>query len=522
MRVTHRQSDMSGFLPDPAPDTLPSGAINAGHNVKPTIRGWEKSMGYRESSAAPTNERNYIKFWSPAQGDNRWFSCGDTTIQQVEGNSVTDVSRVGGYNSGGAHRWNGVDFNGVLVMNNVEDSPQYLTGAGVFEDLPNLDAAIRFRDIAVYKSYLVGLGSNLGTGFIDDEVYWSHPADAGTVPPNWDYADPTSDSGRSPIPSEGYCVTALELADSLVIYKSDSIWLMQFIGGQSIFSFKNKFPGQGVMNKHCVVDYELGHFVVTQNDVIVHDGFNVRSVVDKRVRDFFFDNLNPAFFENAFVIKNPRFNEIMIFFPSYEADEVEGYCDSCLVWDWRANIWEFRKVPDITSASFGYEILGADITWETYSSPWERSGSWQGSQDVAEYATVLHYASNQYAKLLTPSFSNLLVTEPIEAILERHDCMIGTISRDGVPRQDYERMKVISRLSFDTDSDDTFDVYLGTRDSLDESITWELAGTVDPRQDKRLDVVVTCAFLSYRIVTNAARFNLRNITIYYEFAGEIW
>lgn len=520
MEVTHKQFDLSGFLPDQAPDTLKSGAISRGYNIKPTILGWEKSGGFRETNTEPTNERDFIFFWSPAIGDNRWFSGGDTTVQQVEGNVVSNVSRDGGYTAGSGKRWNAVNFNGVLLMNNELDSPQYLSASGKLADFPNLPSNVRFRTVAVYKNFILGLGVNFGSGFLDDEIYWSHQADPGTMPPNWDYANAASDSGRTPLPSEGYCVTAEELGSMNIIYKSDSIWTMQLIGGQWIFRFENKFPGQGILNKKSVVSFEGKHFVVTQKDIIVHDGYQVRSAADKRVRNFFFSDMNSDYFERVFVVKDPRVAEISVFYPS--KNSVDGSCDRALVWNWRDDVWSLLYLRPLKHAAYGYEITGVSITWDNFTGEWESTGLWQADEDVAKYAPVLHYSFKDTPKLLAPTPQALFINEEVEAVWEREDIVIGSISRDGVPYQDYGRNKSVSCISFDVDTTEPFDVYIGSKGSLEDSVEWEFAGTVNPMEDKRLFCLITAGLISMRIISKAQTFILRSYKVTYEFAGEMW
>lgn len=520
MEVTHKQFDLSGFLPDPAPDTLRSGAISGGYNLYPSIRGWSKIAGFRETVVEPTNERNYLYHWSPTQGDNRWFSCGNTSIQQIEGNTVTDVSRVAGYSLDGAHKWKAVNFNGVLVMNNVEDAPQYLAAGGVFADLPNIGTSVRFRDIGSFGAYLIGVAPNLGSGFLDDEIYWSHPADPGTVPPNWDYANPASDSGITPLPSEGYCVTSVVLSNLNIIYKSDSIWVMRFIGGQYVFSVENKFPGQGILNKYCVETFEGNHFVVAQNDIIIHDGYKLRSIADKKLREFFFADINPQFIDRAFVVKNPRSNTIIIYYPSQNSGD--GYCDKALSWNWRDDSWSPLLISPLSFAAYGYEITGTEETWEANVDEWEQIGAWQTDSDIVNFVPAMHYAFASNTKLLAPSVSGLFVNEPIEAVWERTAIVLGRLSRDGVPYQNYEQMKVVNQLCFDMDGSDTFEVYLGFQQNLNDSVSWEYIGDVDPKVDKRIHCLFTTGFLSVRLKTKSTTFQLRAITIHFELAGEMY
>lgn len=520
MRVRHQMNRLSGFMPDISPDQLPPDASSLSMNFKEDIDGWSKSDGYKETHLEPGNEKTHMAFWSPAEGDDRWFIAGKNTIVFYQGNVKTDATRESGqYNNAGEWFWNSLDFNGLMCFNNGVDNPQYFKDTGKFDNFPALADKVRFRNIRKYKAYMFGLGVDMGTGYNDNEIYWSHPADPGTLPANWDFADPASDAGKTFLPSAGYVVDALELGETLFIYKSDSTWSCRFIGGQFVFSFDKKWSSSGILTNNCVTEFEGQHFVVTQTDIIVHNGVTMRSIADKRVKKFFFNDISREHFQRAFVVKRPDTNEIYVYYPSRDA--VDGYMDSVLIYHWINNNWEYRKIPNLTSAAYGNALPETVDAWDLTEGPWEREGTWRLGEDAKIFAPTLYQAYHNVDKLQVPSADGLGNNLPIPARWERQDITLGPTTRDGVVIQNYENYKTIAAITFDVETSENFKVYLGTRDYLNDSIVWEDYGEFTPYEQRTLDLILTTGFLSIRLETNAANLQLRNLHIEFEIGGEI-
>lgn len=522
MRITHKQNALVGFVPDLAPDTLPPAATSYSSNLEPTVKGWEKTAGLQTSSTAPTNEKTHIMFWEPTEGDSRWVVGGRETIKMLQGGVESDASRAAGYNAAGEFAWNSLNFNGVIIFNNGADIPQYLTDTGKFADFPDLDPSVRARVVRKFKSYLLLLGVDVGAGFKPSDLYWSHPADPGTMPASWDYADPSKDAAITTLPSPGVLLDALELVDVNVIYKSDATFIQRFVGGQFVFRFDLKFASQGILATGCVAAFERYHFVLTASDIVIHDGVTSQSVADERVRRWFFDNLSREYYSRAFVVSNPDYKEILIFYPSN--DSVDGQCDSILVWSWVKKTFHIRTLVPVYHAAYGFTTeVATGIVWDNEVGSWEDDTStWAGDQELATYAPNIHVSTPQENSLLKPSETGLLLGEPLIATWERQDITIGPISRDGVVQQSYDYRKTISALHFNVETQSVFSVYIGTRDNLDDPVYWEFAGEVDPQVAKRLDIFVTTGFLSVRIETKAKDFVMRSLAIDYEMNGEIW
>ena len=77
------------------------------------------------------------------------------------------------------------------------------------------------------------------------------------------------------------------------------------------------------------VEFDAFHFAVTGTDVVIHDGYNATSVLDKRARRAFFQDIDVANKGLVFCFKNPFLNEIFVAYPSIGATS----CNKALVYN---------------------------------------------------------------------------------------------------------------------------------------------------------------------------------------------
>lgn len=166
-----------------------------------------------------------------------------------------------------------------------------------------------------FQNHLVALNIETGAGNNHSRVHWSDSADVGTVPNDWDYADPASRSGITDLAdTPGIIVDGKALGNSFVIYKEDAVWAMTFVGGTFVFNFRKIFDdNNGILAEGCVATFEGKHFVLTKSDAYIHDGISKQSVMSNRVRKLI-SSIDDTLFERSKVIADNNSKEIIIYF----------------------------------------------------------------------------------------------------------------------------------------------------------------------------------------------------------------
>jgi hypothetical protein len=195
------------------------------------------------------------------------------------------------YSASLSNQWVATTINFSTVLNNGFDTPQAWVNAdtGVkFVDLPAWPTDYKANILRAYKNYLIA------ADITDDapvrhpnRVQWSTGGLPGELPSSWDPSDPEQDAGYQDLAdSEDAIVDMLPLGDANIIYKNTSTYLMQYVGGNKIFSITKKFPNVGMLNKNCAVPVKAQHIVLTNDDVIIHDGFQYKSIIDNKNKKY--------------------------------------------------------------------------------------------------------------------------------------------------------------------------------------------------------------------------------------------
>jgi hypothetical protein len=260
-------------------------------------------------------------------------------------------------------------------------------------------------------------------------VKWSHPAVPGAVPSTWDHTDAAKDAGEFDL-AEGYdvIVDGLQLRDSLIIYKEASIWRMDFTGGNQVHKISRLLGTSGALNRNCIVEIDGFHVCLTNNDIIVHDGFTSSSVLDKVVRRWLFQNIDVDNAGNCFVFKNQFFNEVFICFPSVGNTSA----NLAIVWNYVDKTVSKRTLPNIFHAAFGPVDNGLVGNWNQDSAPWSSDITlWNGGDFVPSNARVLMGATNKLYMLdSSSSFDGSLPT----AFVERKGLSFGAPEKRKIVR----------------------------------------------------------------------------------------
>jgi hypothetical protein len=185
---------------------------------------------------------------------------------------------------------------------------------------------------------------------------WSHPADPGAVPPDWDVADPTSDAGEFDlVRTSDHVVEGLDLGDLFIVYRENSIWALQLTGDSNIFRNFQVTDESGILWKDCAVETPLGHVVATRDDLILHQGSksSYRSLLENRWRKQVASKRDPVNYKNSFLVTDVPEKEVWYCFPEVG----QQYSSLALVWNWVTGQVGFRDMPNVPFADSGPIIL---------------------------------------------------------------------------------------------------------------------------------------------------------------------
>jgi len=409
-----------GIIYDARPQELPKEAWSAGNNVRFRNFFVEKFLGESQPWGSPSvAPYNVAQAATPAAAF--WVYAGLAAVYCYDFSTHTDITNVGGaYSATADENWTMTNFQGIPVLNNSVDVPQVWTpvsAAQLLVDLPNWNALWKCKSMRAFRQFLVAMDITKSATQYPQMVKWSHPAAAGAVPASWDETDDTKDAGEYELgDSLGFVKDGLPLRDVFVIYKEDTVWGMQYVGGVKVMRFFKIFNDAGIINKRCVTEFINGqHFVVSQEDIFTHDGQNKRSVVEKKVLRWFMSQIDSDKYSRMFVTQVPGAKEVWACAPLGDGQE---FCNVALVWNWEDGTVTFRDLDDIAGARPG-QVSGIPATWDPDSTTWDTDVSgWDLRRAAAAARRLMMARPETTSKLLladeTAAFDGTSMTSYVE------------------------------------------------------------------------------------------------------------
>lgn len=461
--------------------------------IRPTC-----GLGYSGSAVSPS-----FPPYGLIAGERKLLILGLAKAQGYSAYSTSyDVTRVAGDYTGTIYDlWNGGVLNAVFYANNGVDKPQVWMppyAATPMTDLPNWPATYRCKVMRHFKNYLMALDVTESGTRNARRVVWSHPADPGTVPSSWDITDPTKDAGDVTL-AEGDdpVIDCLPLsADVNVIYTNTAAYAQTLSGSGSIFNFARLVGIAGMASQQCAIDLGGKHFVLTNDDAVVHDGRSIASVAERKIRRYLADSFSTSVsMPRVHVAKNQAAKEVWCFFPGSGTTDM---CYKIFVWNWESGHWGYKQI-DFNTLSISHAILHQRPPVSTPNArPVLLAADPVGSKVYA--ASILGCADGS---LVTTKTGTPTVR------FARANLTIASAAPDGTPLSDATIMKQIIglRLIISDRSTNVFNVQVTIRYRNEEdtaSSTWFdnwVVGTT-----KLLCPNITCRFFDIEFVVFASSY----------------
>lgn len=405
-----------GVIKDLSVHELPPNAWTDASNIRMLDGYVQQFLGHGSAYGEPAVVPQHVlpvnvgdaRYWLYA-GEKKIYAVTISGGAAVHTNLTRQTAGVDVDYSGVPNEWTSTLLSGIPIFNagNLVDRPQQwdLNIANRMTDLANWPTDTFCKSLRTYKNFLVALGITEGGVEKPFMVWWSSPADPGAVPSSWDYTDPTQDSGRTDIAeSNGRVIDGLQLRDSFMIYKEDSVWRMTYTGGDFVMSFQKVLGVSGALNRNCIVEVDGFHFVLTGSDVIVHDGQTATPILDKQARRDLFQDMDVEALDRAFVFKNPFLNEVFVCYASADATGNNGVPNRALVWNYRDKTVSYRTLPNLNHANYGTVDQLLSDSWDADGDPWNSDLTlWNGPGFTPNTTRVLMASNDNDLFLLDAS-----------------------------------------------------------------------------------------------------------------------
>lgn len=348
MFIPLRDFGKYGVVHDTMDDALPMGVWSDARNVR--FSGLEMEKMYEpeveKALTGITGTPRWFEQWSSSTATYVAVATDDSIwVLEADAADSSYWRQAGsGYSKG---KWQSFEWGDTVIFNNGVDIPQiYDYGTDSFVDLPrwgiisfpdeaadpllepSRDTGMRADILIPYKNFLVACGITENGKRKANTVWWSDATSLATYsteiygPPSWDYEDPGTLSGKNEVGlGEGGITACVVLNENVIIYTDTSATAMVFTRGNSVMGFRRLF-NKGAAGMHCVVEFQNQHFVVSRDQVYIHDGSTVQQIAQDRVEDEFFSRVGAggrfgdanAIFADFQVVQNPDRKEIYVIF----------------------------------------------------------------------------------------------------------------------------------------------------------------------------------------------------------------
>lgn len=478
-----------GVVQDRGGHTLPPNAWTDGLNVRLVGRHAERCQGYSSVMGATTVVPGSVAYASEGSSF-FWFYMsavggGSKVYVVFDGNHI-DISQAGDYTVSAYADWNYTLFQGVPVFNHGNGAPQYWAAFDtvtpqLLADVPNWPAGYTAKVVRAYKNYLIALNVYDGSSQHYHRVLWSDGAAAGTMPASWDVTDAAYEAGHFELSdtNSGAILNGEVLGGNFAIYKSESTWLLRYVGGQLIMATEPVLQASGLLAARCVTPIASPknraqvHFVKSNTDLGYFDGQEFTSVLDGKLRCELDNDISVSNYDNCFVFNNPAFDEAWFCYP------IEGVADAAMavVWNYRDNSVVFREAPGVAACLGVVPILNdtpySSATY-TYAS---QTAQLSRYQDDERLRVAIVDGTNQLIFMLDSGTT--YNGEVFEAYLER----TGISEIDGDAAQgfveDRVSRRVVSRVWPRVSGGKVY-VNLGGSELAEDDVTWGTAQEFDP------------------------------------------
>jgi hypothetical protein len=109
--------------------------------------------------------------------------------------------------------------------------------------------------------------------------------------------------------------------------------------------------GRGLLSSNCWANTDKMVYGIDARDIWVFDGTDFKGLGNQRVKNWFFDQLAPAYVDRVFMECNTQKNQVEIYYPT--ADAIDGVPNKMLAYRYDIDCWNAPR--DVSSATFACE-----------------------------------------------------------------------------------------------------------------------------------------------------------------------
>jgi len=522
-RVTYKPY---GVILDRPPSEVPPDYWTYAENAVPRSGQMTTPDGFRQVLADP-NERVVGIVNTTAEGTSYWVLGGRPGIYALEPDATfTNITPTSGWSTTGQNTWTIDDcctalLNGYPLVKLGGNAPVHwdadLTNDAIFATSDSGGTSWDYGTVGAMWAFRnhVFVGDVGGDANV---LAWSDavpPAvTAGTTGIDF-YPTTTNQAGTADLGDLVRIQNGLALNRSCMIYGRAQTYICDYIGGNFVFAFRLLSGETGAISRHSMTDIGNAHVVVSQDDVLLTDGRDFRSIADQAVRRELFDLMDTEIAYETWVQHYRKENEVWIGIPTGGNGVQLG-----AVYDIGTGRWGFKELRDVGGAETAVSCVAYGIvsetsvnqlwsdftatTWAAVDQTWDATGfSDDREKLVGGLQTVRDFSGSDDGILI--QFDESATDADGEAIQSR-------LYRYGLDLGDPNAVKVVTGLHINGDFEQDLYVKVGARMFENGDTVWEPTAVLTPSATQKVDFTATGRLIDVQLIgsgqTRIAGFSL--------------
>ena len=386
------------FCPDIPSNALAPNEYNNGYNVEADVRGLKKVDG--EISILSAISGNIIYIEGGFRYNNNWVFIVATSAgiwYKIDNSGISTITPpspfVGtGYSSNPAitGSWIGQ----VFIINDSINPPMYLLPSDTqirlydnsySDQSPNIYVwnyesslgitSVQASFVREYSSPNIGnilIAGNLTKNTSGSStnypttVRWSQSFANTGVPSTW-APTLTNTANELEVPVRGPLIDGFPLGANFYVCSYWDTVIFAPIAYQSYnaptFAIAPFKKGRGLLNQNCWDNGDEIVYGVDARDIWAFDGTNFVSLANQKLKNYFYNNLNPSYIQHVHLVNNTKKNQIEIYYPSLSST---GYCDQMLSYRYDLKIWNCPKTINNSAMAVEAPVYSGGSTGGTF------------------------------------------------------------------------------------------------------------------------------------------------------------
>jgi len=270
--------------------------------------------------------------------------AGDATklYELTVAETVSDVSKSGGYSTSPDGQWEGVDFGGEIIMTNFDNEIQKKTvgAAGNFSNALTSDQTFKAKHLGVNGDFLVfGYTSDETDGEKPNRVRWlgiNSTSDA--------EISATTQADYQDLPEGGAVRRIVGGRDYALVVQENLIRRMQYRGSPTVFRIYPIDRMRGTVLPGSVVGHGKRVAFYSEDGFMMNFGSGESQPIgSERVDKFFKDNFDKVYFSRMFSAIDPVNKLFMWSFPG-ESQSTAGEPNRIWIYHWVTDRWSEAEI----------------------------------------------------------------------------------------------------------------------------------------------------------------------------------